>query len=366
MLGGVLVIVGALGVFVRLADEQFDFAIDYASAKAIQDGENPYVDASKLIERYIPDLPTNDSVPWPNWKPPFRFLIALPFAALSFETAATVWVAVNALALVLAMSLFVARLGRPWQLGFSLGCGSLALPVVQSDLSLGQVNGILLLLLVLTWLWLRDRPSASALALGTAIGVRIFPAFLLLPLVRRQRSAALIASTLGMAVVLNLAGASIIGPQRVVDFIETTWRGYSPYQSASFNVSLIAQVGIVAGIVAAVGMTLLAVNPPYQLSKDRFWAAVPLMLLAFPIVWEHYLVLALPWLVLAITRSWRVWLAVPTGLITIPAVGFGHAWLMTLGLVLAVTGEVFGSRWKSSVTIDDPSQSMCGPNEVAD
>ncbi|MEX2556543.1 MAG: hypothetical protein WEB06_13070, partial [Actinomycetota bacterium] len=50
---------------------------------------------------------------------------------------------------------------------------------------------------------------------------------------------------------------------------------------------------------AVAGAVILLLAPRARLSSDPFWAAVPLMLLAWPIVWIHYLVLALPWVLVA-------------------------------------------------------------------
>src|SRR5439155_4120726 len=64
----------------------------------------------------------------------------------------------------------------------------------------------------------------------------------------------------------------------------------------------------------------LATRPRAAFSGDPFWSTAPLMLLAWPIVWDHYLVLMLPWVVLGARRVPRLGrgAAIAFGLITVP------------------------------------------------
>ena len=341
-----LLLVGVVAVLARLGDAQYDFAIDYASAKAVVSGENPYVDANELIARHIPNFDLNREAQWPNWKPPFRLLMAVPLLPLPFDVAASVWITVDALALVVAMMFFTDALGWPRLRSIAIGAGALTLPITQADLSLGQVNGVLLLLLVVAWRLLRsERSIASGWVLGALTAFKVFPAFLFLPLARKSRATVVVGLLTASA--LTAVSALIIGIGRTVDFVHAAFGGYGPYRSADFNVSLMARFGPV-GLVLALPLVVFGLRPFARRTQDAYWAAVPVMLLTFPIVWEHYLVLMLPWIALAWVRRPQRWLIIPSALITIPAIGSGHAWLMTLGLLLAVLYDADVTRERLS------------------
>jgi hypothetical protein len=69
------------------------------------------------------------------------------------------------------------------------------------------------------------------------------------------------------------------------------------------NGASLAVIGKVLAGFLALTIVALALRPPTGRTRDPFWAAVPLMLLAWPITWNQYLVLALPWVIIALTRA---------------------------------------------------------------
>ncbi|MGH8515011.1 MAG: glycosyltransferase family 87 protein, partial [Gammaproteobacteria bacterium] len=209
---GVLIIAAGLASLVMSFRGQWrlDFASDWATTHAVREGDSPYGNALAEVRRRIPELRDEVTDPnqgiFPNWRPPFRFILALPFTFLAYGTAANVWTAMEAMALVLALFLIGRSLG--WRRGPSItvAIGALTLLSVRQDLGLGQINGLLVLLLTVCWLGLRnDRPDVAGIALGACIAIKIFPAFLLVPIVlRRHMRVALVA--MGTAGVLTLAG----------------------------------------------------------------------------------------------------------------------------------------------------------------
>jgi hypothetical protein len=202
------------------------------------------------------------------------------------------------------------------------GIGALALPVVQIDLSAGQLNGPLLLLLVLAWRALRRGSDiAAGTTLGLAASLKFFPGFLALSLLgmRRMRSVAAAALTFIVLTVAGLIPGGISSASGHFGALGSEGLGYwetSPANLAWWGLStrwLSSNVwvggadlsGLATGV--AVGGVLvligLALRPARRLTGDPFWSAVPIMLLAWPIVWSHYLVLAIPWVVLALRTA---------------------------------------------------------------
>ena len=300
-----------------------DFALDYSSAKAFLHGDDPYAPIRKLVPRYVhpPAAVTRANVlPGANWHTPFKLIVTLPFTALPYEAAGVLWLLVSATAFVLAGTLLGSELG--WSRGTSLvlGAGFLAVPVVQIDLSAGQLNGPMLLLLVLAWRWIRrGNDTAGGVALGLLVALKFFPAFLALPLIGTRRWKPVFVAA-ACALVLTGVGMAFLGADHTKTFL-TAGRGdegfsywdQSPANLAWWGIATrwLVPNGWVDGIDArAVGLTLAvagilvlcaaAAYPKARPNREPVISAIPLMLLAWPIVWEHYLALALPFVVLAV------------------------------------------------------------------
>jgi alpha-1,2-mannosyltransferase len=305
-------------------EERFskDFAIDYSSALALRNGDDPYVPIKELVSRYLhapPDVVERNVLPGGNWHPPFKVVSTIPLTFLPYQAAGVAWLLLCAACVVWAIVLLGRELG--WKLRPSLAAGvsALAIPVVQIDLSAGNVNGPLLLLLVATWRYARRGTELRAGAtLGTAAAVKLFPAFVGLPLLASGRRRAVVMGA-AVTVVLTAAGVLIAGGSSGGDHLDALRsEGYSYWISSPANLSFwglstrwlssngwvhgaaLDGVGSGIAIAAALAFVWMAFRPAAGACRDPFWAAVPLTLLAWPIVWNHYLVLAIPWVILAL------------------------------------------------------------------
>jgi hypothetical protein len=144
--------------------------------------------------------------------PPSALIPFLPLglvqSAFGIATAASIWVIVDATALMVAVLLFSrqAHLGRWWTaLVLLLAC---ACSPTLLEIGSGQVNGVLLLLVALAC-----RESGSrreALWLGLAVALKpVAPLLLLVPLCRRRYRNTLLAA--GIAVGLNIVMLPLVG-----------------------------------------------------------------------------------------------------------------------------------------------------------
>ena len=303
-----------------------DFALDYSSAHALRDGVDPYLPIRELVGRYLNpprDVLENNVLPGGNWHPPFKVAITVPLSFLPYQTAGVLWVLISAACIVAAVFLFGTALGWRRRTALIVGIGALAIPVAQIDLSAGQLNGPLLLLMVAMWRSIRSGSETGAgIALGVAASLKFFPAFMGLPLLGlgKRRAVAVGAATF---VVLTFAGFAAAGLSSAGDHVQAIrseglgywetspaniawwgiakrWLSTNPWVTGGFDVGALATAFAVAGTVL---FTVAAIRPGVAASGDRLWSAAPLMLLAWPVVWNHYLLLALPWVVLSLRRA---------------------------------------------------------------
>ena len=306
-----------------------DFALDYSSAKALLDGADPYASIDELVGRYLkppPEVLRNNILPGANWHTPFKLLVTVPLSALPYQAAGVVWLLLSAASVVAAGILLASELDWSRAAGVVLGMGMLAIPVVQTDLSAGQLNGPMLLLLILTWRAIRrGHDVAGGIALGVLAAIKFYPAFLALPLLATRRYRAVFVAG-GCALVLTLGGALALGGDHARGFLEAGRgsEGFAYWDQSPANISWwglatrwLTPNGWVSGgidapaaglAIAIAGMVLwtgLAFRAKSALTNEPLLAAVPLMLLTWPIVWAHYPVLAIPWAVLAVRAAMR-------------------------------------------------------------
>lgn len=337
LLGLLIAVVGILASVRWTQDLQSDFASDYATTKTVGAGGNPYENAPRQMERWIPGLrvPYEGDRDFPNWRPPFRFLTTWPFTKLSYTSAANLWAVILAICTVGGIVMVARAAGWTWTTAAVVAAGALSLPAVRDDMRFGQINGVLLILLATTWLALkRERPWSAGIALGTTIAMKVFPVLLLIPLVARRNYKAA-GAALGSAAVLTFAGLWFIGFDRTDDFVSVLRGGYGSQRTSWANVSIAAHLGWF-GLVAAVAVAAVLWRHRARASGDWFWSAIPLVILAWPIVWNHYFVLAIPWVMLAFKMTpVRVAVCVAVLLALVPG------WLSTLALLGAIALDTF-------------------------
>jgi hypothetical protein len=235
-------------------------------------------------------------------------------SGLPYKAARLVWLFLMASATAFALGWFSRLLGASTRTAAVVGVGSLAIPVVQTDLIYGQSNGVLLLLFVVAWWGLRRKNDALAgSALGLSAAIKLFPALMILPLLRfrRFRAAVWLAC---VALATTLVSGSILG----LGFTKEFFRDVSPanfrfWRSAPMNESLLSvpyrwlthsvwpphatnrpTVALVIAGALFVALILGMYTGRARITGDEFWESVPFLLLATPIVWETYLVLLIP------------------------------------------------------------------------
>jgi hypothetical protein len=95
---------------------------------------------------------------------------------------------------------------------------------------------------------------------------------------------------------------------------------------------------------------VLALFSRPRASRDPFWAAAPLMMLALPLSWAFYAVLMLPWMLLALARTeepWRRYVIAVSATITclfLPNVFLGITWPPAVVLACAVAADHWPTR----------------------
>lgn len=282
-----------------------DFTFDHASALAFVHGRDPYGPVMDVVPRELPQFSgASDFLSqFPQWHPPLQILAGVPFVGFSYATAFRLWVILSVAAFVAAVFLFAQALKWSHEAALTLAAGALAIPVVRMEFDLGQSQGLVLLLFVLAWRALRMKHGQlrAGILLGLAAALRLWPGFMLFTLIGLKRKTA--AKTMVLtAAVFFLAPALLlrVDPSELLDRLG----GYGAWRRSPWNISVHAAIPWVSmAALASVVLAILATRRLAATSGDPFWACIPLMLLAVPISWTVYLIVAIPWFALAIWRS---------------------------------------------------------------
>ena len=304
-----------------------DLTQDYVSSIAWRDGSDPYGRTRELIDRYMGSETIHytgvlEPPEQRNPHPPAGFLAAAPFSYLEYDDAVIAWFFVMSAALVLSVFLVARQMLGSLLVPAAIGVGSLALPTAQVSLIHTHVTPVILLLMVLGWLALRRGNEVGAgIALGAATALRLFPVFMLIPLLKERRSRAAKAMVVA-SVGFTVASVALVGAKATVDFgIDVSPANNEYWRSAPFNISApsvpyrwltpsawlpnASDLPILAAVLA--GLLLIAcivalIRNPARASGDVFWSAVPWMLLATPLAWDHTAILVYPLILLTILR----------------------------------------------------------------
>ena len=371
-----------------------DFLPDYLSARSWRDGGGMYGSLDQLANKYFgPGASCQQYFPpgLRNSHPPLFIVLITPLSFLRYHQARFVWLLLEVCALVGAIALLCRRLGMSWWLALGIGLATLAIPIVETSLSLGQSNEMLVLALVLGWSWLlRRRDRESGIALGVIAALRIFPLFMLIPLIRMKRFKAVRVTCVSF-LAASIVGGLAAGVSAIDDFFRlaspfnlhfwiaqpqnislagavSRWLLPNPWFHHGVDMPLVAY-GLSGTLILAGILTALLARP--NLTGDRFWAAVPWMILVSPLSWTHYLVAVIPVIILVISNAVRItrpppvtWMlgaaavlvgilpVLPThiGQITVLTEVFGYG-LPLYGLLFMGVTEVISNR-DLSLTLD--------------
>ncbi len=153
-----------------------DFIQDYLMVRALKENHDPYLDVSKLKEILIP---TNSTTVFlhPTPHTPLAAMFFYPFALLTYEEAAALWLIIELFLISLGMYKLVSFLfpgSSLYQRIFSIAVvvGSRQ---VQVEFILAQQNSILFLLIVSFFLsYCRKQDILSGIFLGTSLALKFF------------------------------------------------------------------------------------------------------------------------------------------------------------------------------------------------
>lgn len=299
-----------------------DILQGYVLAKAIRDGADPYLPTPQLVARYLGGIAYTE-LPHPTPHPPTLGLLLMPLSLLDYPAAAVVWLGLELGCLVASVYLLGRALGTRLSMGATLGIAAVLLIwyPIWAEMAWGQLQLPMLALLSGAWVALRSgRPALGGALVGLAILFKPLPLPLLLLLVLRRDWRALATAlfvvsagylTAVLAVGLNTVRAyfTVVLPSvtsiyraawgnisiaslgwRVFDGTETTTTGYAVAPP-------LIKLPIAAQVAAIALPSLLLLTACVVVCKQRNLDAslgimVCVSIVAMPISWPHYLVLA--------------------------------------------------------------------------
>lgn len=322
-----------------------DLTQDYVSAKAWRDGRDPYAPKGELYDRYLPVESQFLYPPEPNERNPHPtpFILFLsPLSFISLRAARIVLLLTMTAATFVGIYLFCVTVGLARRRAALWALIALATPLVELDVRWAQVNGLLLLAFILAWRDLeRNRDTRAGILLGITAALKLFPIFLVIPLIRRRRVRALVSTAITVIAVFAV-GAIAFGSQATFSAFRRASQGnYETWAAAPQSISLtslpvrvispqrwlhptreIPTYAIGLGLVLAAMCLYAAVRSSASVTRDVYWAAVPWMIFASPLAWPHYLVLAIPVCILMLTKEQlspglRKWTLICTGVLAV-------------------------------------------------
>jgi hypothetical protein len=298
-----------------------DFIQEYLLARAIANRVDPYQSIQTLADRYLGALPV-PVFDHPTPHPPTAGLLTMPLAALSYQTAAAVWLVFELACLGVSVAL-LASMTAPrlpaWGKA-AITIMALAWYPVFWDLGLGQVMLPILALLVGARLALLNGRAALAGALiGMAVLFKPVPWPLLLVLAWHRAWRAL-----GAAVAVIVVGytvvALLVGPTVLVNYatavlpaVSEMYRASPANQSAwslawrlfhGMDVVRAGEAAVEPLVVFPAAQSLSGLAPlllalgvatvvrPRRDLDGSFALATGASILLAPVAWGHYLVLA--------------------------------------------------------------------------
>jgi hypothetical protein len=299
--------------------EMGDFGKFYYAARGFLEGRDLY---QSTVATFAPA----SEVEYFDLNPPHFHLVILPLAALPARAALAVWAALGLLAFAWSLRLIVGatRLTLPARRWLDLAAVLLAFPGVVATVTFGQVSWVLLVPVTLAWLAVREnRWTRAGWWLGVAVAFKPFLA-VFLPYLAAKRQTRACAAALLVASFSLVAGIAAFGLESYRSWVATLGRmnwafsiwngsllglltrifdGSGRFQPIVHMPALVMPLWMIgAGVVLFV---TFAVALRGACPVDRACALLLVgSLLASPLGWIYYLVLALgpiaalagPWL----------------------------------------------------------------------
>lgn len=307
-----------------------DIIQEYLMAKAILNGVNPYLPLPELASRWVIEANDYNGLKHPTPHTPFIGILSIPLGFLNYKAAAMVWLGFEIVCLFIVVSL----LCRWWKrkpvsiklrvavLLFSLGW----LPITE-DIWFGQLSICLLLLLTGTWLALQkkcDWLAGSLLGGVFALKLIAWPLIFYLILCKKWRSVLAAGTVISLA---NLLAIIVIGKYNVMNYyfevvpqIATLYKSMDANISAwtighrffsGFGTSLLIlpfwqAPSLAKGLTYFIPLIILAIGLRIALMAKSFDSSfsvlIGISILVSPIVWTHYLILAVIPIIVLIQR----------------------------------------------------------------
>jgi len=272
-----------IAALLLLPQFQPDYAQDYAAASGWWRGRDTNERTADLLAECCADIaPLYGGMQTAH--PPFATLLALPLGWLSWSVARVTWLLLSWAAIAGAWQL--ARVS-PWVCAATASFWILAL-------GLGTHEPLLFFLLALALRIERGHPRLAGALIGLCAAIKVYPVLLIAGL--------LIAGRRGMALAALATGALALALCEVVLGLGVTrgWLRFLPINTQFYvdeigNDSLVRLVravipGAAVALVALCVLTLLLLPLiPRMRRGDWLKPLVPVMLLASPLSWRHYM-----------------------------------------------------------------------------
>jgi hypothetical protein len=262
---------------------QPDYAQDYAAARGWWHGQNANARTADLLAECCREIaPYYGGMQTAH--PPFATLLALPLAWLPWPVARTAWLLISWLAISAAWQLLRAS---PWLCAATASFWIIAL-------GLGTHEPLMFLLLALALRLDTRAPRLAGVLTGLCAAIKIYPALLIAGLwVSGRRHMAIVAAA-------SAAAALALG-ELVLGFgVTLGWLRFVPVNTLHYvdevgNNSLVRLVravvpGAPPAAIALVALALLFLPLiPRLRAGDWLRPLVPVLLLASPLSWRHYM-----------------------------------------------------------------------------
>jgi glycosyl transferase family 87 len=314
----------------------------YYAAEAIRDGRDFYPTHGFVVRG--PDDLIIDYV-----YPPLVALLTVPWTLIPVGVA-------ESLFQFMLIGVFVATLFllgvRDWR------CYGLAFlwPPVTDAISTGNISILLGLAAALVWVH-RDRPRTAGAVLGVSIAAKVFlwPLTLWLAVTRRVRAAAW---SVAVAAVVLLSSWAVVGFRGLGDYPDLVRRLSDRQDERGYTIyALATDLGIPSGFAWALwfgaAVLVLVASVTFALRRDERRAYVLALTAAIalsPIVWLHYLSLALVAVAVAQPRLTAAWfIGIPLQVVVTTGVHNGSTFQTASVLVLIAVALVLSiapSRWR--------------------
>jgi hypothetical protein len=272
-----------------------DLVQDYAGARALVSGDDPY----EVLTRAYARVGLTWRAEHRSTHPPTAFILALPVAWLPWRIGAAVW----AVLMLAAIAAAWWGLGVPWEIASALGPLTLLWP--SAAWSIGQLTPLWLLGIALAWRW-RDQPTRAGAAIGVAALTKLLPAVSLVPFLLRRRVQAL--AGFGLVVAIGVGVLFALRAGAVTRYAAVSADTARDQAGRGENAALLwafeHQLGI-GGFAVALALvgTVLATSLTRVASEWTFWAWSWAGVALLPIAWIYSLLPLLPVIVFCLRRG---------------------------------------------------------------